>query len=195
MLKTFFVFSNQDSHVKLYLYSLIIFSYFQWFRAKVIQKLLIFLKDLLPINETIWSTKQILLYSRHHGYSPFCSQPKKQTTQPEEILSKRLRQDSSSDSDDEDSCSSKKPRFQDRFFNGAERKRNLKKGRRKAVSEGEPSSRINYRNLNTYSSDTIEVFGSEDMRVLASNSIPDIDVVSESVPGEKKKKKKQETGG
>ncbi|XP_075988540.1 YEATS domain containing 2 homolog D12 [Anticarsia gemmatalis] len=39
----------------------------EWSRAKLINKLI---TDHLPTTETIWRTKQILLYSRLHGYYP-----------------------------------------------------------------------------------------------------------------------------
>ncbi|EEB12808.1 yeats2, putative [Pediculus humanus corporis] len=42
----------------------------EWYRAKGIQKILKSLKTTIPIEEEIWTTKQIMLWSRFHGYFP-----------------------------------------------------------------------------------------------------------------------------
>lgn len=159
----------------------------EWYRAKAVQKILFSLKDVIPIEEDIWSTKQILLWSRFHGFSPLSFHRRLTELEPGEVACKRLKpeDESSSDSDDDSrSVSSKKSKSNDSpFLNGLNIFEKRRRGRRRDPSEDslDRRRRKNYRNLNTYTNDSIngiDAYGATETRVLETvKAVPEVDIV------------------
>lgn len=155
----------------------------QWFRAKAIQKVLKSLKSVIPIEEEIWSTKQILLWSRFHGYFPwfFPENVKSETVEANDVKSKTTKSnESSSDSEDGLDISSKDFQMSNnKFLNGlsvVEKKKNFKKSRKKICSENERI--VNYQGCNTCTEvNDPSRFGSNEFRVLQSSADSDVEVV------------------
>lgn len=153
------------------------------------------MKSVIPIKEEIWSTKQILLWSRFHGYTPSLYQVKEQSDfiESNELKNKRLKiNESSSDSEDDfDNISKFSSSRDNKFLNGlsmSERKKNFKKSRRKDFGEETPGGPVDFREYNTCTelNDALR-FGYNDFRVLQPTTESDVEIVELENEAEKGK--------
>ncbi|KAL0268369.1 UNVERIFIED_CONTAM: hypothetical protein PYX00_010341 [Menopon gallinae] len=159
----------------------------EWFRAKAIQKILVSLKPVIPIEEEIWTTKQILMWSRFHGYSPIqltqASEESKQPCHGKECNSKRLKgNDSSSDTDSSDYSAKRGKSNDGKFVNGlnaTEKKKNFKKSMRKVLADDSAFQAKSYRQVSSLSDvSDVNRYGFLDYRVLHCKSPQELDVVN-----------------
>ncbi|KAK6619980.1 hypothetical protein RUM44_006380 [Polyplax serrata] len=164
----------------------------EWFRAKAIQKVLKSLKSVVPIEEEIWSTKEIVLWSRFHGYFPSVSNSVKVKQEPSEYSEESRRKpsvkscESSSDSEDGGDGEYRKPEAQlvgnRPLTNGlpsVEKGKHFKKNRKKDFLGEDNERPINYMDYNTCTDaneDTTR-FGAKEFRSVQVGEDTEIEVV------------------